>query len=131
MVILCRMELHCTRGNTIHTSFTVIKAGSRYNWWAGTMIATLLRDALGHASTLPWVPFGAVIEQHMLSSLQSPSNCCNPYLALFSAPNGIPFSPTLSRVTHFFPRKSPSGQLSITSLPRYRNYLKLSGPLIA
>ena len=131
MVIFRRMELHCTRGNQIHTCFSVIKAGSWYNWWAGVMIATFLRGGLGHVSTLPCVPPGATIEQHTLSLLQTPSSYCNPYLALFSAPDWRPVSSTLSRLTLFSPRKPPSGQIFIRLFPIYRKYHKLSGPLIA
>lgn len=118
MVILRRMELHCARGNTNHTSFSVIKAGSWYNWWVGAIIVILLRDGLGPGSTLPWVTLGAVIEQYTLSSLQTPSSCCNPYLALFSTPNWRAVSLTLSPVTQFSAQEPPSGQLSITIISK-------------
>ena len=91
----------------------------------------LSRDGMGHASTLQWVSLGAVIEKDMPLSPQSPSDCCNPCLVLFSAPDWHPVSPSSVPCHEIVPPENSFRPIIYHIIPRHRNNLKFSGPLIA
>ena len=93
--------------------------------------SNLSRNGLGHASALPWVCLGAVIQKDVPPSPQSPSNCCNPYLVLFSAPGWHPVSPSSVPWHEMVPPESSFRPIIYHVIPRHRKDLKLFGPLIA
>ena len=116
-MVFRQRELHCAQGNTIHTSFSLIKAGSRYNWWAGAMIATydatdrdmlqLFRGSLWEQSQKRTCRYLLRVQVIAATHIQ--------FYSLHQI--GIPSPRALSRATKSSPGKFPSGQLSITLFP--------------